>query len=247
MDLQKYAGLVLIDGLSGCEEKLIEKIGDLTDITFIGGSAGDDLQFKQTLVSASGMSYTNAAVLILMKLKNGFDIIKTQSFSSTGKKLLATRVNEAQRTVMEFNGKPATDAYAELLGIQESSCNTLFMKNPVGLMLGDEPYVRSPQQTKGKNIVFYCNIREGMQLDILESGDIVNDTRKAITDKLKTHPSLKGIINFNCILRTLELEQKNQCDAYGKLFSSIPTIGFSTYGEAYIGHINQTATMFVFL
>jgi hypothetical protein len=57
---------------------------------------------------------------------------------------------------------------------------------------------------------------------------------------------ITGIINFNCILRTLELKQKNLTGEYGDLFTSIPTIGFSTYGEQYIGHINQTATMLVF-
>jgi hypothetical protein len=53
------------------------------------------------------------------------------------------------------------------------------------------------------------------------------------------------LINFNCILRTLELKAKNEEDSYGKIFSDIPTIGFRTYGEEYIGHINQTSVMLV--
>lgn len=35
-------------------------------------------------------------------------------------------------------------------------------------------------------------------------------------------------------------------EAYGKIFSDIPTVGVSTYGEEFIGHTNQTATMLVF-
>ena len=46
--------------------------------------------------------------------------------------------------------------------------------------------------------------------------------------------------------RALPVEEKQQCDAYGALFAEVPTIGFSTYGESYIGHINQTSTMLVF-
>lgn len=54
-----------------------------------------------------------------------------------------------------------------------------------------------------------------------------------------------ALINFNCILRTLEMESKGLTQQYGELFTDIPTVGFSTYGEAYIGHVNQTATMLV--
>ena len=52
-----------------------------------------------------------------------------------------------------------------------------------------------------------------------------------------------GILNFNCILRTRELQSTEQSCAYGELFTDVPTVGFSTYGEEYLGHINQTATM----
>lgn len=120
------------------------------------------------------------------------------------------------------------------------------MTHPVGLMFEDEPYVRSPQQVQDKSMVFYCNIKEGMELEILESTNIVEDTKKAVEDKKKELGNISGIINFHCILRTLELEQKNMTELYGKIFTDIPTIGFSTYGEEYIGHINQASTMLVF-
>jgi hypothetical protein len=85
-----------------------------------------------------------------------------------------------------------------------------------------------------------------MELSLLESTNIIEDTRNSIKQVAEEFGTVSGIINFNCILRTLELKQKNLTQEYGNLFSDIPTIGFSTYGEAYIGHINQTATMLVF-
>lgn len=246
MDFEKYVGIILVDGLSGAEEKLMDKIGNLTDITFIGASAGDDLQFKKTCVYAHGKSYTNSAILALIKPAAGFDMIKTQSFRVLDKKLTATKVDEASRTVLEFNHKPASEAYAEALGTTSEDAKNHFMDHPLGLMFGDEPFVRSPQQIQGSDMIFYCNIKEGMELNLLESADIVEDTRQAVQAKKEALESISGIINFHCILRTLELEQKGQTDAYGKLFSDIPTIGFSTYGEEYIGHINQTSTMLLF-
>jgi hypothetical protein len=247
LDIEKHVGLILVDGLQGAEEKLMEKIGDLTDVPFIGGSAGDDLAFKQTFIYYDGKSYTNAAVLALLKVKKGFEIIKTQSFCPMPKTLKATRVDEASRTVLEFDNQPAAAAYAAALGVPEAEAAGQFMSHPVGLLSPDgQPFVRSPQQLKDRAIAFYCNIKEGMELSLLESTDIIGDTRTAVKDSVKRLGSVSGLINFHCILRTLELEQKKLTDAYGKVFTAIPTIGFSTYGEEYIGHINQTSTILVF-
>jgi len=246
MDPGKYVGIILADGLSKVEEKLMDKIGDLTNVWFVGGSAGDDLQFKTTYVFADGNAYSNSAVLALIKPKVGFDIIKTQSFSSLGKTLRATKVDEFEREVIEFDGKPAIVAYADAIGSSVKDAPGHFMSQPVGLMVDDEPYVRSPQQVKDGGMVFYCNVKEGTELSVLQSTDIVEDTRKAIESRQREIGSIGGIINFHCILRTLELENKGQTEAYGKIFADIPTIGFSTYGEQCVGHMNQTSAMLVF-
>jgi len=246
MDFRKYVGIILVDGLSGAEERLMDRLGDLTNVTFVGGSAGDDLKFEKTFVFAGNKAYTNAAILALIKPRIGFDIIKSQSFCSTDKTFVATKVNEADREVIEFNNRPASTIYAEAVGTSVDDAPNKFMSHPVGLMIEGEPYVRSPQQIKGDKMVFYCNVLEGMELSLLNSTDIVKDTKKAIDDKKKELGNISAIINFHCILRTLELENKGITEAYGKLFTDIPTIGFSTYGEEYIGHINQTSTMLVF-
>lgn len=247
MDVSRYLGLVLMDGLSFAEEKIMEKIGDLTNVMFVGASAGDDAKFRATHVFANGKAHTNAALLVLMKPNMKFDFLKTQSFENLHKTLTATRVNERTREVIEFNNKPAIQAYAESLEVSVPEAVKRFMTNPVGLMLGDEPYVRSPQQVRDNRMVFFCNVSEGMELSLLESRDIVKETEKALRSKIADMGGkVEGIINFNCILRAQELEAKNLTDAYGSLFASIPTVGFNTYGEEYVGHINQTATMILF-
>jgi len=243
---KKYLGLVLVDGLSGAEEKLIDRIGDLTDVTFIGGSAGDDLKFAATYVYANGKSYRNAAVLALLKPGSEFSFIKTQSFSILPRKLVVTRANEANREVVEFDHKPAAAAYAEALGISVQDAAGRFTHNPLGLVIDGEPFVRSPQRIKGSSMLFYCGVMEGMELSLLEATNIIEDTRKALAEARAKLGTVSGIVNFNCILRTLELEQNEATEEYGGLFSGCPTVGFSTYGEQFIGHLNQTATMLVF-
>jgi len=247
MASREYVGIILVDGLSGSEESLIEKIGDSTNVVFIGGSAGDDLKFSSTHLYANGKSYTNAAILALLKPGGEFTFVKTQSFCDLGKSLVVTKADEASRVVLEFNGKPAAAAYAEAVNTTVEDASKHFMHNPVGLLIDEEPYVRSPQQIKDNGaMAFYCGVREGMELSLLESTDIIEDTRNAISQAKAESGRIIGILNFNCILRKLELNQKNLTKEYGDLFSTVSTAGFSTYGEQYIGHINQTATMLVF-
>ena len=246
LDPEKYVGLILIDGLSKAEERIMDQIGNVSSITFIGGSAGDDMAFEETLIYANGKVYNNAAILAVLKPKKGFDVIKTQSFKKMTVELEATKVQEADRKVIEFNHKPAVEAYAEALGVSVDKASDLFMEHPLGLMVGNDPYVRSPQQVEKGKIVFYCSISQGMKLHLLQSTDIIKDTEQVLRDKEAEIGKIRAIINFNCILRTLELQNKPLTVPYGKLFADIPTIGFSTYGEEYIGHINQTATMLIF-
>lgn len=128
----------------------------------------------------------------------------------------------AYETFVEFDNQSITH--------NRSSC---FIFNRDGFVLQDH------------GIIFYCNIKEGMQLQLLESTDIVTDTNAAVQRIISGNPKIAGIINFHCILRTLELKDKCQTDAYGQIFANIPIIGLSTYGEEFIGHINQTSTMLI--
>ncbi len=246
LDIDRYVGLVLVDGLSGAEEALMEKIGDRTDILFVGGSAGDDLKFQRTHVMAQGEARSNAALLVLLELKRGFDIVKTQSFRSSGKTLVATSVDEPRRVVYEFDHQPALDAYAHALGVRPEQAAALFIQHPLGLMANGDPFVRSPQRLEDRAIAFYCQIKQGMELEVLDATDLVAHTSRAIQARQATGQPIAGIIDFQCILRTLQLREENRCGQYGAIFNDIPTAGFSTYGEAYLGHMNQTSTMLVF-
>jgi hypothetical protein len=184
--------------------------------------------------------YSNAAVLLLMEPANGYAILKTQSFTITDKKLIPTKVDEKRRMVVEFNGKPATEAYAEVLGISFDELSKHLDEYPLGLVFDEQNFfVRSPMKIEGTSVVFYCSVKEGLELTILHSGDIVAVTRA----DLQKCGEIQAVVDFNCCLRVLELNRKNQLKAYSEIFGNVPAIGFATYGESYIGHINQTSTM----
>ena len=247
LDPERYVGMVLVDGLSGCEEKLNDLLGNHTNVVFVGGSAGDDFKFEITWLFVDGNAYTNAAVLLLMQPANGFALLKTQSFAVTDKTLTPTKVEEARRMVVEFDGKPAAKAYAETLGITVDELNATLGEHPVALVYDAENFfVRSPMKIEGDAIGFYCSVKEGLKLSVLKSDDIVSTTRKDFNKIIEDcGGAIQAAIDFNCCLRTLELSRKEQMKEYAHIFANVPAIGFATYGESYIGHINQTSTMLI--
>ena len=241
LDPERYVGMLLVDGLSKCEERLNDSLGNLTNVPFIGGSAGDDLKFQSTWVFVNGKAYNNAAVFLLMKPTNGYITLKTQSFNITGKKLIPTKVDELERIIYEFDGAPASEAYATALGITPDELLNTMGEYPLGLVFDEDNFfVRSPQQFIGTAVTFACMTKEGSELRVLEPTDIVATTR----DVLKKLGQMQAIVDFNCAYRFTELQRKNQLNDYAAIFD-VPTIGFSTYGESYIGHINQTSTMLI--
>lgn len=246
LDLRTHVGLVLVDGLSRAEERLMERIGDISDIFFVGGSAADDRKYQCTHVLADGNSYTGAAVLMILQLNKGFEIVKTQSFKPSGKTLVATQVDEPLRKVIEFDHQPALEAYAAALGVAPEQAASEFVRHPLGLMIEGDPFVRAPQRPEGHAILFYSRILQGMELAVLDTTDIVADTRAAVEAKVAELGGIRGVIEFQCVSRSRQLRHENRCEQYGEIFSGIPMIGFSTYGEAYLGHINQTSTMLLF-
>lgn len=246
LDPNHHVGIVIADGMSGGEERLIESIAERTELAFIGGSAGDDLKFQATQVFLNRAVLERSAVLLLMRVPRGFDIIKTQSFENTGTIVEATEVDTANRKILSLDHRPASHVYAEAVGTVPEALAESFQAYPLARVVGGEPFVRSPQRIEGTAIRFYCAVAKGEKLAVMKATDILSDTRDAIRKALTESPDAQGIVDFHCILRALELESKGLGQQYGNLFLEVPTVGFCTYGEAWTTHINQTSTMLVF-
>ena len=122
-------------GLNGGEENVlstIETVFEKNTVELIGGTAGDNLQFKETFVSLNNEIVNNGTVGLVLNLdKSKFKMYKENIYIPTKKALQATKVDVASRTVLEFNGKKASIAYAEALGIKESVLKNVFFTNPL--------------------------------------------------------------------------------------------------------------------
>ncbi|MFC1642286.1 FIST signal transduction protein [Myxococcota bacterium] len=244
LDRACHLGLVLQDGLGMTEESVMSTLTSRTNAPFVGGSAGDDLAFQATHVFVDFAPRRDSCGLAMLELCRPYSVLKTQSFEVLDSVLEVTAVDEPTRRVHTLNHRPAAAEYARAVGVEPHELPGRFRQHPLGVLVSEtEPFVRSPQLVDGDDVVFFCQVKKGMQLRLLRARDIVEDTRRDLARAFSELGSIESLINFHCIFRTLELEERGQCEAYSELFRDVPTIGFSTYGESYIGHINQSSTM----
>lgn len=245
-DPKKYVGIVLFDGLSGREEQVNEILGNIAPmLSFVGGSAGDALEFRSTSVFANGARTSNGVVLMLLEAAVPFTVGKTCSFAPTEHAFRVTRADVPNRVVYELDGRPVLEAYASALGLKpEQLDSNVFMSHPVGLIIDGEPWIRSPMRAvDGGGLKFYCNIAQGMKIRIMKSTDLVADSHRAIGDAQKALGApISGGLAFNCVLRRLEMDAKGLHDGFLESFRGMQVGGFHTYGETWLGHINQTMT-----
>ena len=245
LDPQRFVGVALLEGAQGQEELLNEALGNIAPLlSFVGGSAGDNITFSGTWVFAEGRLAKNACALLVLELLQPFAVLKTCNFVSTPIELTITKADPSRRLVQELDGKPAAQRYAEVLGVRvEELAFPHFLANPLGLMIEGEPWLRSVFRVDGNDLYFACAVLEGMTLHLMQATDIVENAHSAF-DSLALPPSTRPrtALLFNCAYRMLEVQIKGLEEPYHQALSSVIHAGLHSNGESYLGHINQTLT-----
>lgn len=239
--------LLLVDGMCGHEEPLVRVLGNaISGIPLIGGSAGDDLQFDKAFVLHQGQIFNNSAILALITTSLPFQVVKSQNIRASDKRMVVTEAIPEQRTITEINGRPAALEYARHLGITDCEQITIetLAAHPAVVVMGDAEYVRSIQRVNPDNsLTFYCAIDTGIVIRIGYSIDLVQSLEQTLNEVQQEIQSIQGMILFDCILRRVELQEKQLLKQASELLSGHQCIGFSTYGEQINGlHVNQTCT-----
>ncbi|MDQ3556450.1 MAG: FIST C-terminal domain-containing protein [Gemmatimonadota bacterium] len=248
-DSARYAALVLVEGLHGREEAANHALGMAAPaLGFVGGSAADDLSFERTRVFVNGRESEDGAALLVMEMAVPFTVLKTCHLEPTEHHFTVTRADAAARTVYEVGGRPVLAAYAEAAGTELDALDFgVFMQNPWGMMLDGEPWIRSPKHAlPDGGLVFACAVEEGMQMHLMRRTDLVAETRRAMNEAIDVlGGTAGGGLIFNCVYRRLEMDALSLHEPFLRSFD-FPMAGFHTYGESYLGHMNQTCTGLVF-
>lgn len=237
---------LLVDGLSMKEEPIVSGISrGLGDIQLFGGSAGDGVRFKATYIYHEGVFRQDCALLTLVHTEHPFVVFKTQHFVSSEDKMVVTKADPARRIVTEINGEPAGREYARLVGLDVDKLTPLiFSTYPVVVRLGGSYYVRSIQKVNDdESLTFFCAIDEGIVLTVARGVDLIENLSQTFDGLHQKVGSPELILGCDCILRDLEIGQRNIRDEVSELLVKNNVIGFSTYGEQFNAmHINQTFT-----
>lgn len=238
---------LMIDGLSRVEETVVSALHSvLMDIPLFGGSAGDELRFERTFILHEGAFRTNAAVLMLVTTARRFVVFRTEHFVASDHKMVVTAADPQTRIVTEINAEPAGREYARMVGLEgEPLTPMIFAAHPVVVRVGGEYHVRSIQKVNDdESLTFYCAIDEGIVLTVAKGVDPVENFEAMmlrLADEIGGAPEL--VLGCDCILRRLELEQRQLKHVMSATLARHNVVGFCAYGEQYNAmHVNQTFT-----
>ena len=239
-------GLVLVDGLSFAEERLMAALhAALPALQVVGGSAGDGLEFKETAVWWDGEFHTNLAVVCVVSTPQPWRILKTQHIQPTETVLVITEADPRRRMVLEIDGEPAADAYARAVGVERSALGPeVFSRYPLVLHIGGDTYVRAIQRVEPDgSLVFFCAIEEGLVLSLGKGTEILPDLARCLDSARAEVGEASLMLGFDCILRRLELIEEGALSQINAVLTRNNLIGFHTYGEQCNGlHVSQSFT-----
>ncbi|PIL21280.1 hypothetical protein P775_04650 [Puniceibacterium antarcticum] len=236
--------LIFADGLSKQEDMLVAALEQgLGEMPVFGGSAGNGLNFRETFVLHGGRFHTNAALLLFLETDLEFTGLGFDHFLPTDKQMVVTHAIPEERLVLEINGAPAAVEYARLVGVPVDMLSPqVFAENPVLVRNHHNYHVRAIHTASDSHALsFLSAIDDGLILTLGRGKEILRTLEAGLDVRGPAGTPPDFILGFDCVLRKLEVEQKQLSGAVSEIFRDHRVLGFNTYGEQHCGvHVNQT-------
>lgn len=237
-------GLVFADGLSMQEDILISALeAALPDVPLFGGSAADGLKFEKTFVLHGGKALRHTAVVLLIETDLPFRAVSFDHFLPAQARAIVTDADPDVRKVSEINGAPAAQEYARLVGCLVSELSPqVFAENPMLIEYRGTHYVRAiSDAAPDGTLSFLGAIDDGLIMTLGRGREITQTLQSTLDIKDAQGRRPDFILGFDCVLRRLEIEQKQLGGDVSEVLSAARVFGFNTFGEQHQGvHMNQT-------
>ncbi len=243
--------------------EILEELKRLSEgrLPIFGGSSADDWRMEENYVFVGQRVYRDAVVVAVFETTLRFGIGLAHGLQPSSRRATITRAHGHE--LLELDGKPAADVYAEMLGTTRVALEgrhlTLSTGQPAGIL---DPYgqysinVASYFTPQGA-VRFAQPILEGTVLTIMEANQDSMITagqealRKATLRGQITQPVVALV--YSCALRTRLLRERTQEELVGmkRIMPDIPLLGFYSFGEQGVAddevnrHTNEAITVLV--
>lgn len=255
LDTKKYVGVVIDDGSRYKKEELLLGVLDKCPaLTLIGGGAATEDMTSPCDVHVDGETETDSVLVALIKTDAPWAALRSHWYQPTGETLTVTKVDETCTRALEIDGKPAAERYAELLGVTvddlEFGKPNGFLRKPTALKVGREHFIRAPWKPLPDGSIMFANLLdEGVELEIMQLGDVPEISRKFFEEELPRRvPNPTACLLFHCSGRIWGAQSLGVFGALSESFSKAPpAAGFNVMFEIYSGfQINTTLTVLAF-
>ncbi len=242
---RNHFGILLVDGVSGMEDIVTAavEVGLDNKIPVFGGSAADAMAFEKTSFFSNGRAHSNGALLLTIATDYELVGFGFDHFEPTDVKAVVTGAIPERRILSELNGSPAADEYARLIGKPLDQISPIdFAENPLLVRSGDKLHVRSIKEfTDNGHIAMLAAIDYGLVFNLGRGKELIRTLVSELASVTLRNQKPDMILGFDCVLRKLEITDRNLADEVSEILSHYNVVGFNTYGEQYVGvHVNQT-------
>jgi len=240
------SAMIFVDGLAGKGEEAVLTAAEVMteDVIFIGGAAGDNLQFKETKVIVNNDVFSDGVGICSINSKKPIIISVKHGHRPLSGPLIITK--SVDNIVYEINGRPALDAWKDVVrpfspdvdSCNESELKECLLKFQFGIMTGGEYKVRSPfPRPHGNALNFTCSMMEGTTIKVMDSteNDQIFSAKRAAELAMAQvkNQKIAGAIIFDCACRAMILKNRfpEAIQEIRNVLKDIPLIGFESYGE----------------
>lgn len=207
------AVILLADSLLGNLQELVQGVYRVTGprVAIVGGAAGDEQQFRRTLVFHDDRIVEQGAVALWVASEEPLQAVTGHGWTPIGIPMLVTRAEGTR--ILELDGRTAADVYEEQLGLEHGALSPerfwgTSILHPFGLLQPDGTSVIRVARSRTEE--GYLNIQgclppPGSAVQVMSGSadgllDVVEEVAGAA---LAARPGAGALLTFSCAARAM--------------------------------------------
>ena len=238
-----HTAIVMTDALAGYTDELIQALNKKTKGKYqiVGGGAGDDANFSETVVFCGRKALKDAVVALEILSNEPVGIGVKHGWTPGSSALRVTEANGT--TLISVNGMPAIEVFQEYAEETKQHFDTknpipFFLHNVIGIYTSSGYKIRVPLAiNEDGSISCASNVPEGSTIHIMKttSKSAVHAAEEAAEMAMSQMNGQKPKVAlfFDCVATRLRLgiDFKMELNAISETLNGADFVGCNTYGQ----------------